>query len=95
MNPPTPCAMVKKFFDKKYGVWAGPGFLILDKKFSGSDSGEDSGGRFMRGEGGGRFRGSGDSRGGEIQGRFRVKSLLPQKQLFSKELSRNSAIWNP
>jgi len=35
--------MVKKFFDKKCGVWAGPGFLILDKKFSGSDSGEDSG----------------------------------------------------
>ena len=39
----TPRAMVKKFFDKKCGVWAGPGFLILDKKFSGSDSGEDSG----------------------------------------------------
>ena len=39
----TPRAMVKKFFDKKCGVWVGPGFLILGKKFSGADSGEDSG----------------------------------------------------
>ena len=42
-HPLTPRAMVKKFFDKKCGVWVGPGFLILGKKFSGADSGEDSG----------------------------------------------------